>query len=211
MKLTRLKVENYSRLQDLEIEIRDHLVLIGANDVGKSSLLRCLDLILGASTAQLYSAITADDLRDSASPLLIEVDLQDFSADENALFPDEIKANPAGSAEPPVLVIRLTVEVDQNGSVSINRVAPNAGTGRQLSREQLTGLGWKFLSATSQTRDLRDGRKTAVDELLASVELGAEQASFQAVADQFQDALAKSAVLGDVRGELSAQLSSESA
>ncbi|MCB8045003.1 AAA family ATPase [Microbacterium oxydans] len=47
MKLTRIKVENYSRLQDLDLEIRDHLVLIGANDVGKSSLLRCLDLILG--------------------------------------------------------------------------------------------------------------------------------------------------------------------
>lgn len=57
MKLTRLKIENHRRLNDLDIEVRDHLVLVGANDVGKSSLLRCMDLLLGASTAQLYSHI----------------------------------------------------------------------------------------------------------------------------------------------------------
>lgn len=42
MRLTRFKVENHRRLADLDIEVRDHLVLVGANDVGKSSLLRCL-------------------------------------------------------------------------------------------------------------------------------------------------------------------------
>ena len=57
MRLTRFKVENHRRLADLDIEVRDHLVLVGANDVGKSSLLRCLDLLLGASTAQLYSCL----------------------------------------------------------------------------------------------------------------------------------------------------------
>lgn len=207
MRLTRIKVENHSRLEDAEIEVRDHLVLIGPNDVGKSSLLRFLDLILGASTAQLYSSITADDLRDVASPLLIEVELQDFSVDENALFPDEIKAHRAGNTEPPLLVIRLTAEVDVNGSVAIVRVAPNAGTGRQLSREQIAGLGWKFLSATSQTRELRVGRKTAVDDLLAKVDLGAEKATFQAIADQFQAELTGSTVLSGLRGDLAAQLS----
>lgn len=207
MKLTRIKVENYSRLQDLDLEIRDHLVLIGANDVGKSSLLRCLDLILGASTAQLYSSITAEDVRDTANALMIEVELQDFSVDEEALFPDEIKANPPGSAEPRVLGIRLTVETDQNDSLAIVRTAPKAGTGRQLSREQIAGLGWKFLSATSQTRELRDGRRTPVDDLLASVDLGVEAAAFKAVADQFQTTLAGSAVLGGVRNDLAAQLS----
>ncbi|MCT2985396.1 AAA family ATPase [Propionibacterium freudenreichii] len=44
MKLSRFKVENHERLEDFDIEVRDHLVLVGANDVGKSSLLRCLDI-----------------------------------------------------------------------------------------------------------------------------------------------------------------------
>ena len=65
MKLSRLKVENYRRLQDFEIDIRSHLVLVGANDVGKSSLLRIIDLTLGASVAQLFASLSVDDLRDT--------------------------------------------------------------------------------------------------------------------------------------------------
>lgn len=72
MRLTRLQVHNHSRLVDLEVEVREHLVLVGANDVGKSSLLRCLDLLMGASTAQLYSRITSDDFRDCGSPRIVE-------------------------------------------------------------------------------------------------------------------------------------------
>ena len=61
MRLTRFKVENHRRLADLDIEVRDHLVLVGANDVGKSSLLRCLDLLLGASTCLLYTSPSPRD------------------------------------------------------------------------------------------------------------------------------------------------------
>lgn len=46
MRLTRLEIRNHSRIADTEIEVRDHLVLVGPNDVGKSSLLRCLDFLL---------------------------------------------------------------------------------------------------------------------------------------------------------------------
>ncbi len=41
----------------MEVALRKHLVIVGANDVGKSSLLRCMDLLLGASTAQLYARL----------------------------------------------------------------------------------------------------------------------------------------------------------
>ncbi|MER7795891.1 AAA family ATPase [Microbacterium sp. NPDC096154] len=205
MRLNRLKVENHRRLQDVEIEIRDHLVLVGPNDVGKSSLLRCLDLVLGASTAQLYSAITADDFRDAGAPFAVEVELTGFSEDEKALFPDEATVDPV--AKERSLIIRLSADIDENDTVSIARVAPHAGHGRQLSRDQLAGLGWKFLSATSQTRDLREGRKTPVDELLATVELGSEKAAFEEAAEQFQKALTASEALGHIRDSLAAQLS----
>ncbi|OAN29066.1 ATP-dependent endonuclease [Plantibacter sp. H53] len=205
MKLSRLKVENYKRLQDLDIEVRDHLVLVGANDVGKSSLLRCLDLVLGASTAQLYSNLGVDDLRDAAQPLVVEVMLVDFSSDEQALFADEIEVDAqTGNLS---LLVRLTVDADENESISITRTAPASGTSRQLSRDQLEGLGWKFLSATAQTRDLRDGRRSPVDDLLANVVLGGEASAFEAAAKEFQAALDGSGVLGGLRVDLSGQLS----
>lgn len=205
MRLTRLQVHNHSRLLDLEIEVRDHLVFVGANDVGKSSLLRCLDLLLGASTAQLYSYIASDDFRDREQPLVIEADLAGFTDDDKALFPDEITIDPAGGE--PTLTVRLAATIDSNETLSVDRSAPGGGTGRQLSRDQLAGLGWKFLSAIAQTRDLRDGRKSALDAILEAVELGPEQADFDAITTAFADKLKTSTVLSTLRKELADQLS----
>jgi putative ATP-dependent endonuclease of OLD family len=68
----------------------EHLVLVGPNDVGKSSLLRCLDLLLGDSTAQLYNRITIDDFADSALPFTAEAELEDLSPLDQGWFPDEV-------------------------------------------------------------------------------------------------------------------------
>lgn len=204
MKLTRLQVQNYSRLLDLEIEIRDHLVLVGANDVGKSSLLRCLDLLLGASTAQLYSHISPNDFRDRDQPLIVEADITGFTGDDKALFPDEISIHPTSGE---ILTIRLAAAIDSNETLTVERVAPGGGTGRQLSRDQLLGLGWKFLSATAQTRDLREDRKSALDDILQAVVLGTEQATFDAITTSLVENLKSSKVLTGLRTDLANQLS----
>lgn len=205
MRLTRLKVENHRRLTDLDIELRDHLVLVGANDVGKSSLLRCLDLLLGASTAQLYSRITVDDFQSTDQPFVIEGTLGDFTSIDKALFPDEISYDPATNSSR--LVVRLAVTVDDNETVVIDRSAPEGGTGRQLSRDQVLGLGWKFLSANAQSRDLREDRKSALDEILQAVDLGDERASFEAITSSLTTTLGSSKVLEGLRGSLADQLS----
>lgn len=205
MRLTRLKVENHQRLADLEIEVRDHLVLVGANDVGKSSLLRCLNLLLGASTAQLYSHISAADFRATDQPFVIEATLTDFADLDKALYPDEIRVDPATKSSR--LVIRLTATVDESETVVIDRSAPEGGTGRQFSRDQVLGLGWKFLSATAQTRDLRDDRKSALDDILQAVDLGDEKAEFEAITTNLMTTLGSSKVLEKLRGSLADQLS----
>ena len=205
MKLTRIKIENHKRLIDLNIEVREHLVLVGANDVGKSSLLRCLDLVLGASTAQLYSNVTASDFRDLTQPLVIEVDLANFGLADRALFPDEIHVDSITAATH--LTIRLTVTVDENETMVISRNAPSGGTGRQLSRDQLAGLGWKFLSATNQTREMRQDRKSPLDEILQAVDLGTEKADFEAITTTLATRLGGSPVLEGLRTDLASQLS----
>lgn len=205
MKIKRLKVENYRRLADVELEVRQHLVLVGANDVGKSSLLRAIDLVLGASTAQLYGNLNVDDFRDPGQDLRFEVELADFSQDEKALFADEIYVDPTTNDRS--LTIQLVASIDASESLSIARIGAHAGTGRQLSRDQVAGLGWKFLSATSQTRDLREDRRSVLDEMLRTVDLGTEKAVFDTLAKSFQDALGASNTLGDLRTQLAGQLS----
>jgi putative ATP-dependent endonuclease of OLD family len=205
MRITRLKVENHHRLQNSVVEVRGHLVLVGANDVGKSSLLRCLDLLLGASTAQLYSRISVDDFRNADQPLIVEATLADFTEVDKALFPDEIRHDPASGSSR--LIVRLTAVVDENQTVTIERAAPEGGTGRQLSREQVVGLGWNYLSATAQTRDLRGDRKSALDDILKTVDLGTEKKDFEAIATNLADTLRDSKTLENLRSSLAGQLS----
>lgn len=205
MRLTRIKIENHARLEDREIGVRQHLVLVGANDVGKSSLLRLLDLLLGASVAQLYAHISIEDLRDRGLPLIVEVEMQDFSLVEKALFPDEIDVGIDG--EPPRLRLRLDVSVDDADVVSIARTAPGGGTNRQLSRDQIAGIGWRYLPATGNLRDLRDDRRSALDDILRAVELGAESDAFKAATDRLAETLQGSEVLRTLRSDLSTQLS----
>ena len=86
MQLTNVKIENHSRVADAQLEVREHLILVGPNDVGKSSLLRCLDFLLGSSAAQLYNRVTVDDFTDPLQPFVVEAELADLDANYYALF-----------------------------------------------------------------------------------------------------------------------------
>ena len=52
---------------DLDLGLRRHAVIVGANDVGKSSILRMLDLTLGCPTASLYQSLFPSDLYDPSN------------------------------------------------------------------------------------------------------------------------------------------------
>lgn len=205
MRLTTFSVTNHSRLADFTIEVRNHLVLVGPNDVGKSSLLRCVDLLLGASTAALYARVAVSDLRDATSPLVIEATVEDFDADERALFPDEIDvATPTGLES---MRIRLEVTADADETLDIHRGAPTSGTKRQLSRDQIAGLKWRMLGAIGSSRDVRDDRRNPLDDILQAVDLGAEKADFEALALQLESKLSGSPALEALRDQLAGQLS----
>lgn len=205
MRLKKIKVLNHSRLQDFEIEVREHLVLVGANDVGKSSLLRCLDMLLGSSAAQLYNKLVAEDFRDPEQPLQIEVTLCAFTEREKAAFPDEIDVNTDGTEAQ--LGIQLEAILDNGGSLEIRRVAGST-TGRQISRDQLAVLGWKSVGALqSASRDVREERNSVLKEILTAVDLGDEATDLEKMADKFQEGLASSKVLAGIRSDLATQMS----
>ena len=93
MRLERIIVNNYKRLNDLDLEVRGHLVVVGANDVGKTSLLRLMNLVLGP-TAQLFQQLSPSDLRDQGASLVARVIFTDFSDHERAFFHREIDPLP---------------------------------------------------------------------------------------------------------------------
>lgn len=206
MHLTRVIIKNYSRLVDTDIEVRGHLILVGPNDVGKSSMLRCLDLLLGANTAQMYSRVTNDDFRDQTQPFIIEATITDLDTQDQAAFPDEPTVDPVTHDLTLTVSLEATIE-DSDGTIAISRTAPNSGNQRQLSRLQVQQLGWNLLGATATSRELREDRRSAVDDILQQVDLGAEKANLETLVSQIQDALKTSPILDGIRGSVSTQLS----
>ncbi len=90
MRLSRMEITNHSRIQDLDLAVRRHAVIVGANDVGKLSILRMLNLLLGTSTAGLYPTLKPGDVRNQEQPLVVNAWWSGFTDDSRRLFPSEI-------------------------------------------------------------------------------------------------------------------------
>lgn len=207
MYLVRIKATNYIRLQDVDIEVRRHLVLIGANDVGKTSLLRMVQAVLGLTFGQLYQTFSPSDLRDVNEPLVVEVVLEAFTPSEKALFYREIDVSPDGHRE--TLTVRLEVALDEDPEqVVVRRWFPGRGDDRSPTREQMDAFGWRYLPATRGTGGSQlDGPASAMRVLLESIDLGTERQDLAGMLNGFNAKLGSSATLTKLREDVAEQLS----
>lgn len=189
MRLSKVEISNHSRIQDLNIELRRHAVIVGANDVGKSSILRMLNLLLGTSTSGLYQALTPSDLRDRERPLVVNALWSGFTEANRRLFPSEISIVEDQGTE--YLWVQMKVEADPEDeeTVTIRRWFPESGHERSPNREQLEEFGWRYLRATRGTA-LMDGAHSPVRTLLAAADLGSKEEDLKAHLDKFNDELA---------------------
>lgn len=206
MKVRHLSWSNYRRLPNGQIDIRDHLVLVGPNDTGKSSIVRALHLCLGMAHGQVTSAITARDFTDETEPIVLTVTLDGIDDDDRAAFPDEITVGP-----PEVLVVQLRAELDpaDTDQKTVRRSFPDSGHNRAPTKGQLKAIGFEYVpAARSLLRELGAGSGGAVRSLLSGLDLTADAAAFEAAADQYRAALDGSAALGDFRHELAESLTS---
>lgn len=211
MRLIRITAENHPRIEDLALEVRGHLAIVGANDVGKSSLLRLLNLLLGSSTAQLFGTLSVKDIKDIGRPLLVTARLTNFTAEERRLFHREIDIDRSDRSESLDVRLEVAVDPEDDESVTIERWCPGRGEVRSLTREQLDAIGWRFLSATrgASSSGSLDGPNGAVRVLLRAVEaeLGDEKATFGELLGTFNEKLASSPALSLLRGDVATHLS----
>lgn len=208
MRITALSITNHSRIPDLSLEIRQHAVIVGANDVGKSSILRLLDLVLGASTGGLYQRLSQNDLADPATPLIVVLHLAEFTDDERALFTSEINVAADGVTE--TLRVQLNVEQDPEDeeTVAIRRWFPDAGHERAPSSKQLEGFGWRYLPATRGVSAASvDGRDSALRTLLGATDLGEQRATLVELVEQFNGELGASTSIVDLLARIANHLS----
>ena len=208
MLISRVTIANHSRIADLDLEIRGHAVIVGANDVGKTSILRLLDLLLGSTTGQLYQRLTLADLADSSAELVVEAVLAGFSDEERRLFPREISIDSSDRSES--LRVRMTAAVDPDDAeaVTIRRWFPEAGHDRSPSREQIAAFGWRFLPATRGTAAAAlDGERSALHVLLKAIDLGAETGELAGLLEDFNAKLGASERVTGLRSKVASHLS----
>lgn len=191
-------------MPDGQLEVRDHLVLVGPNDTGKSSVIRAVSLCVGMSHGALSGAVSPRDFTDPAHPLRITVTLAGIDTNDQAAFPDEISVGP-----PPVLRVAVEASVDlaDGETVTTRRYFPDAGHSKAPSREQLKTIGFRFIpAARSLLRELGGTSGGAVRSLLSDLDLTADAAALQTAADAYRQALDGSTVLGEFRGTIAEAL-----
>ena len=205
MKLRHITWQNYRRLPDGHIDVRHHLILVGPNDSGKSSILRVIDLCLGVSGARLVTLLTERDFTDLSVPLVLQVVLDGIEDADRATFPDEISTI---DGETLTVAIEAVIEDEDTEQKKVRRWFPDAGHGRSPTRVQLNQFGWAYVPPTrSLFRELGSGSTGAIRTLLSSVDLADDQTAFDEAADTFQNALLGSAALTSFRAELAGALS----
>ena len=162
MRLKRLAISNCSRIKDIDIEVRDNLVLIGPNGSGKTTVLLCLNMLLEMDAQRLYGTITEDFVRDSSQPCSVEAVFEHLTTRELAVFPDVV--DPSSSNE---LSVKLDISVADD-EVDIVRYIPNCGTRNPLSKAQRDAFGWTLLQAQASSQESGQGEKSILDEDLLS-------------------------------------------
>jgi putative ATP-dependent endonuclease of OLD family len=206
VRLTRVNITGHALLGDISFEIRDHLVIVGANDVGKTTILRLLNLLLSGSVQQMYQAISAADIRDETQVLSVVARLEEFEEGEAALFPFAMSLDELDD----YLVIQLEARVtdDDPENVTIERFFPDSGSRRGPARDQLDAIGWRYLPANRTSGpDYMEGRHSPFRAMLEAAEVGDELGNLGSLLDQFNATLAASPALTGLREEIAAHLS----
>jgi putative ATP-dependent endonuclease of OLD family len=207
VRLTGFGISGHSRLGDMTVEIRDHLVIVGANDVGKTSVFRLLNNLLGATVQQLYQSLSLADLRASDETLVVTARLEKFTQAESGLFPFEMTVEDGAEN---YLEIRLEVRTSPEDpeNVVIDRFFPGSGNRRSPSRDQLAAIGWRYLPANrTNSGDYMVGKNSPFRSMLESTNIGGELGDLGALLEQFNEKLESNEALAELRRKIAAHLS----
>lgn len=113
MKVCKLKISNFRGIMSAELKFTNHLVLIGDNNTGKSTILEALDLVLGPERMGKRPVVDEHDFyngkyigADGNPEIVIEATICDLDEEQERHFKDEIefwdKRTNAMYGKPPV-------------------------------------------------------------------------------------------------------------
>jgi putative ATP-dependent endonuclease of OLD family len=164
-----------------------------------------MHLCLGMAHGQLGGALRPRDFSDPMSPIRLVAVLDRIEESDRAAFPDEITVGP-----PELLEVHLEATIDEadNELVVTKRFFPHGGHPRAPSKTQLKAIGFEYVSASrSLSRELSGVSGGTVRNLLSSIDLAGDEATLEAAAGAYQNALEASDTLRTFRRTLAGALS----
>jgi putative ATP-dependent endonuclease of OLD family len=208
MRVSRLMIGNCSVVPDLDILVDEHLVIVGPNSCGKSTMLRLIDAAVGVPVRRLRMSLRRGLIRDEALPLVVQVTFTALTTDDAAAFPDEIEVSPDGATTLSVRVVGV-IAVDDDETLDVTReFVKHDGPSIRLTDRHLIHLPWTLLTANrSAESELVAGRAGAVGHLLRKIELGADRTALDGALAGANVALAATAGVADLRVQVAGALS----
>src|SRR2546429_617293 len=100
MRIVRLKIGNFRGIKNAELHFAGHTLLIGGNNVGKSTVCEALDLVLGPDRISKFPPVEEFDFYngeyldvdgETAIPARIEVILTDLTSDVELACPTHME------------------------------------------------------------------------------------------------------------------------
>ena len=91
MKLVYIRIHNFRSCRDVSLEIGDMHALVGANNAGKSSVLRALDFLFNPSTKSLTEESFWN--KDTTLEIRVEAIFADLKESEKTALSGCLKAN----------------------------------------------------------------------------------------------------------------------
>ena len=163
MKISKLVIQNFRGVQAAELLFPDHVVLIGDNNVGKSTVFEALDLVLGPDRLNRRPVVDEHDFffgnyrapeGENAPEIFIEVTVTDLNAEQRIRFKDYIEwwdlaKNALLEAPPPA-------NVDQDHVVHALRIAFSG----HYDEEEDDFAGTTYFSKSDEDDDRQPFRRT---------------------------------------------------
>ena len=87
MFISKVKIKNFRNFKDVEVDLGEHMVIVGENKIGKSNFLHALRLVLDPSLPESSRMLQTSDFWDElprpikSEEIRIDIELKDFEDD----------------------------------------------------------------------------------------------------------------------------------
>ena len=134
MRLGELRIENYKALKDLRVPLSNFVCFIGENNVGKSSVLQALKLLIDGGT------LNSSHFYDASRPVRIQLTISDITEADLQRLADEHRTKVERMLRNSTLVLARIFESDKKGSLKhVTRIPKDARFDEQELNELLSG------------------------------------------------------------------------